>query len=366
MSDRFTSDMSFWMKFLREANLTETNQRLLELSLTLANNFQNLEQLINSNENQLKQLGFVNQTDRKRLIEHAQRSNSTQLKRRSTMATRVIESWLGDEQATPLNPNGLSKSTCNLSPSLLSRISFNERPASVIYPFAEPKNDIRKRNFGHLLEPQEKVTTIDDQGRIQISRPLLSSSSAMTLDYQGVLKKTPSKSIQSLRTLKSLSDTISIQKKTPTGVDRLKRLDSTTSLFQRQTSFISKKVSTLATKFVNPFANLKKKNETNSTQRQCFLVEEEKPTNSTIGRTVTIMSNNKRTRENDDEQPQEKRKVQILSVNNEIRRQPTGIFSYEEKSQQIHPVQTLGSKRFKLGATTSFLTRSLANHGLME
>ncbi len=32
----------------------------------------------------------------------------------------------------------------------------------------------------------------------------------------------------------------------------------------------------------------------------------------------------------------------------------------------VVPVQTLGSKRFKLGATTSFLTRSLANHGLME
>jgi hypothetical protein len=32
----------------------------------------------------------------------------------------------------------------------------------------------------------------------------------------------------------------------------------------------------------------------------------------------------------------------------------------------VAPVQTLGSKRFKLGATTSFLTRSLANHGLIE
>ena len=32
----------------------------------------------------------------------------------------------------------------------------------------------------------------------------------------------------------------------------------------------------------------------------------------------------------------------------------------------VVPVQTLGSKRFKLGATTSFLTRSLANHGLIE
>ncbi len=43
------------------------------------------------------------------------------------VANRVIESWIGDTEATPLNPNSLSKSTCNLSPALLSRISFNDR-----------------------------------------------------------------------------------------------------------------------------------------------------------------------------------------------------------------------------------------------
>ncbi len=43
------------------------------------------------------------------------------------VANRVIGSWIGDSQATPLNPNALSKSTCNLSPALLSRISFNDR-----------------------------------------------------------------------------------------------------------------------------------------------------------------------------------------------------------------------------------------------
>ena len=80
--------MSFWMKFLRDANLIETNGQLLELSMALADRFATVEQLINSDENQLKQLGFVNQTDRTRLMEHARRSNekvsqSLSLKRRS-------------------------------------------------------------------------------------------------------------------------------------------------------------------------------------------------------------------------------------------------------------------------------------------
>ena len=162
----------------------------------------------------------------------------------------------------------------------------------------------------------------------------------MTLDYQGILKKTPSTSIHGLRTLKSLSDTISIQKKTPTGTDRLKRLDSSTSLFQRQTSFITKKVSTLATKLVNPFANLKKKLDSNPTdvssvdlrstmKRQCYLMEEK----NQAGRTVMITSN-KRTREiEEEEQPKERRKVQVLSVNNDIRRTPTGLFVYEEDEE---------------------------------
>ncbi len=119
------------------------------------------------------------------------------------MANRVIESWIGDSQATPLNANALSKSTCNLSPGLLSRISFNDRPTSVIYPFAEPTNEIRKRNFGHLIEPQEKILTVDDNGKIQ--RSTESSSTSSPLEYQGVLKKTPSTSVHGMRTIKSLS-----------------------------------------------------------------------------------------------------------------------------------------------------------------
>jgi hypothetical protein len=121
------------------------------------------------------------------------------------VANRVIESWIGDSQATPLNPNALSKSTCNLSPGLLSRISFNDRPTSVIYPFAEPSNEIRKRNFGHLMESQEKILTVDDNGKIQTSIESSSFSSSSPLEYQGVLKKTPSTLVHGMRTIKSLS-----------------------------------------------------------------------------------------------------------------------------------------------------------------
>ena len=196
----------------------------------------------------------------------------------------------------------------------------------------------------------------------------------------------------------SFLDTISLQKKVPLGTDRLKRLDSSTSLFQRQTSFITKKVTTLANKLVNPFANLKKKMDSSTSdlttvdsqvdlrlnmKRQCFLVQEKEEVINPPRRTVTI-SSIKRARE--DEEPSERRKVQVLSVNNEIRR-PTGLFSYDEEGETKQsgnacrwivrgsindrlflaaPVQTLSSKRFRMGATTSFLTRSLANHGLIE
>jgi hypothetical protein len=81
---------------------------------------------------------------------------------------------------------------------------FSSGPTSVIYPFAEPTNEIRKRNFGHLMETQEKILTVDDNGKIQTSIGSPSSSSS-PLEYQGVLKKPPSTSVHGMRTIKSLS-----------------------------------------------------------------------------------------------------------------------------------------------------------------
>ncbi|CAF3661343.1 unnamed protein product [Rotaria socialis] len=380
MSERLTSDMSYWLRFVSDSNLSVNNSIILKYSMALADCYSTIEELLASDENELNELGITNPADRSRLIKQAhlltdKTNEQSVVKRRSTLANRIIENWLGDSQTTRLNSSVLSKSSCNLSPAMLSRISLNDRPTSVIYPYEEPTSEIRKRNFGHLLEPEEKVITVDDNGKIQ-TRPA-SSLSSSPLDYQGVLKKVPSTSVHGLRTIKSLSDTISLQKKV-VGTDRLKRLDSSTSLFQRQTSLISKKVTNLANKLVNPFVIMKKKIEPSTSvdsaidlrtnmKRQVSIIENNNDMTITSQRTVTITPL-KRTREEEDNEPKERRKVQLLSVNNEIRRPTSGLFAYdeEESKRSVMPVQTLGSKRFKLGATTSFLTRSLANHGLIE
>ncbi|CAF4483160.1 unnamed protein product, partial [Rotaria magnacalcarata] len=246
--------------------------------MALADCYSTIEELLASDENELNELGITNPADRSRLLEQA----------------HLLTNKLGDSQTTRLNSSVLSKSSCNLSPAMLSRISLNDRPTSVIYPYEEPTSEIRKRNFGHLMEPEEKVLTVDDNGKIQ-TRPasLLSSS---PLDYQGVLKKVPSTSVHGLRTTKSLSIV---------GTDRLKLLDSSTSLFQRQTSLISKKVTNLANKLVNPFALMKKKIEPSvdseidlrtNMKRQVSIIENNNDITITSQRTVTITPL-KRTRE---------------------------------------------------------------------
>jgi hypothetical protein len=114
-------------------------------------------------------------------------------------------------------------------------------------------------------------------------------------------------------------------------------------LFQRQTSFITKKVTTLANKLVNPFAIMKKKTEPSSIttvdsqidlrtnmKRQVSLVEKTNDTTITSRRTVTISPLKRGRDDDDDDEPQDRRKVQVLSVNNEIRR-ATGLFRYEEE-----------------------------------
>jgi hypothetical protein len=134
-----------------------------------------------------------------------------------------------------------------------------------------------------------------------------------------------------------------MQKKVVLGTDRLKRLDSSTSLFQRQTSLLTRKVSTLANKLVNPFITIKKKIEPTTTtttvdsqidlrtnmKRQISVVDNHEDVTIIPRRTVTI-SPLKRAREDDEEEPKDRRKVQILSVNQDIRR-PTGLFSHEEE-----------------------------------
>jgi len=65
-------------------------------------------------------------------------------------------------------------------------------------------------------------------------------------------------------------------------------------------------------------------------KRQISIVDNNNDSTIIPRRTVTI-SPLKRARE-DDEEPKERRKVQILSINQDIRR-PTGLFSHEEEPE---------------------------------
>ncbi|CAF5167719.1 unnamed protein product [Rotaria magnacalcarata] len=100
--------------------------------MALADCYSTIEELLASDENELNELGITNPADRSRLLEQAHlltnKTNEQSLaKRRSTLTNRIVENWLGDSQTTRLNSSVLSKSSCNLSPAMLSRISLNDR-----------------------------------------------------------------------------------------------------------------------------------------------------------------------------------------------------------------------------------------------
>ena len=106
----------------------------------------------------------------------------------------------------------------------------------------------------------------------------------------------------------------------------------------------------LANKLVNPFAAIKKKIEPSSSsistvdsqidlrsnmKRQVSLIDNKNDISIAPRRTVMI-SPLKRARDDDDDdddEPIERRKVQVLNVNNEVRR-PTGLFSYKEEEEE--------------------------------
>lgn len=96
-----------------------------------------------------------------------------------------------------------------------------------------------------------------------------------------------------------LIDTISLQKKILVGTDRLKRLALTKSIFKRQTTLISKKVSNLTSKIINPFTKIKQ-----SDRR--ITIDDIKITSNQI--------TNKSAQDNE-----ERRTMQPLSLNNDIR-----------------------------------------------
>jgi CRISPR/Cas system-associated protein endoribonuclease Cas2 len=63
--------MSFWLKFVRDSNLSVNNSTILKYSMALADRFSTIEELLANDENELTKLGITNQADRIRLMKQA-------------------------------------------------------------------------------------------------------------------------------------------------------------------------------------------------------------------------------------------------------------------------------------------------------
>ena len=63
--------MSFWLKFVRDANLSVNNSVILKYSMALADRFSTIEELLANGEQELSKLGITNQADRSRLVKQA-------------------------------------------------------------------------------------------------------------------------------------------------------------------------------------------------------------------------------------------------------------------------------------------------------
>jgi len=63
--------MSYWLKFVRDSNLTVNNSIVLKYSMALADRFSSIDELLAVDENELNKLGINNQADRTRLIKQA-------------------------------------------------------------------------------------------------------------------------------------------------------------------------------------------------------------------------------------------------------------------------------------------------------
>jgi hypothetical protein len=63
--------MSFWLKFVRDSNLSVNNSIMLKYSMALADRFSSIDELLAVDENELNKLGINNQADRTLLIKQA-------------------------------------------------------------------------------------------------------------------------------------------------------------------------------------------------------------------------------------------------------------------------------------------------------
>ncbi len=63
--------MSFWLKFVRDSNVSVNNSTILKYSMALADRFSTIEELLANDDNELTKLGITNQADRIRLMKQA-------------------------------------------------------------------------------------------------------------------------------------------------------------------------------------------------------------------------------------------------------------------------------------------------------
>lgn len=80
--------MSFWLKFVRDSNLSVNNSVILKYSLALADRFSTVDELLASDQNELAKLGVASQADRTRLITQA----------------RLVEEKVNDKSNLSLSP----------------------------------------------------------------------------------------------------------------------------------------------------------------------------------------------------------------------------------------------------------------------
>ncbi|CAF2925343.1 unnamed protein product [Rotaria sp. Silwood2] len=320
--NRCEVDTSFWIRFLHDSNLSIDNNTLLQYATTLADRFSTMENVSAADENELINLGITNQLDRVCLVKQPcvfddNKENSV-LTQQFHASNHIHENCHGNNQSTLLH----RKSKCNLSSTLLSRISFHNHSS-----YNELTNDNETYHFEHIIEIPERLVINDNNEQIQA---LLESHH----------KKILSTSSHGMRPIKLLSASISLKKKISVGTDHLKRLTLSRSLFTRQTALITKKISNINHKIRNPLRKIKNKND--------------------------LML--KRIQEIEEQELKKHQQTQVLSFNNEIQ-QTTNLTSHQDVDESKHHVQlvqTLVNKQFKLGATTTFLTRSLANYDYMK
>jgi hypothetical protein len=63
--------MSFWLKFVRDSNLSVNNSTILKYSMALADRFSTIEELLATDDKELTKLGIANQADRICLMKQA-------------------------------------------------------------------------------------------------------------------------------------------------------------------------------------------------------------------------------------------------------------------------------------------------------